>query len=76
MTGLTAKVSQGRLILDEPTDLPEGTVLELVVDDEGDDLDDEARAALDAAIKRAWDQIQSGQASTADDVLTRLRDQR
>jgi hypothetical protein len=32
--------------LDEPTTLPDGTVLELVLDDEGDDLDDDDREAL------------------------------
>jgi hypothetical protein len=32
--------------LDEPTTLPEGTVLDLVLDDEGDDLSDQDREAL------------------------------
>ncbi len=39
MSGLRARVQNGRLVVDEPTALPEGTVLDLVVDDEGDDLD-------------------------------------
>jgi hypothetical protein len=34
--------------------LPEGTTLNLVVDDEGDDLDDAERAALDAHLAAAW----------------------
>jgi hypothetical protein len=36
-------VENGRLHLDEPTELPEGTELELVVDDDGDDLTDQER---------------------------------
>jgi hypothetical protein len=32
------------LVVDEPTGLPEGTARDLVVDDEGDDLDDAERA--------------------------------
>ena len=35
---LRAHVKDGYLRVDEPTTLPEGTVLDLVVDDEGDDL--------------------------------------
>jgi hypothetical protein len=76
MSDLRARVTRGRLVLDEPTDLPEGTVLDLVLDDEGDDLDANDRAALDAAIAKAWDQIRAGQAVTADDVISDLRDRR
>lgn len=41
MGGLRARVEKGRLVLDEPTTLPEGTLVDLVVDDEGDDLTDD-----------------------------------
>ena len=44
-----ATVRNGRLIVDQPTDLPEGTVLDLVVDDEGDQLDPRERDALNAS---------------------------
>ena len=37
MSPLRARVEKGRLVLDEPTTLPDGTVIDLVVDDEGDD---------------------------------------
>ncbi len=46
MTQLRARVANGCIVLDEPTALPEGTVLDLVVDDEGDDLTDEDRRVL------------------------------
>jgi hypothetical protein len=41
-----AQVKNGRLTLDEPTDLPEGSVVPLEIADDWDDLDDEERAAL------------------------------
>ena len=36
MSTIRARVRNGRLIVDEPTDLPEGTELDLVIDDAGD----------------------------------------
>jgi len=52
MRAFKAKVRDGRLLLDEPTDLPEGEVLELVPLDEviavgGDYLDKEERGRLE-----------------------------
>src|SRR5438552_4481984 len=40
---LKARVRGGRLLLDEPVDLPEGTEVELVPADEGEGLDDADR---------------------------------
>ena len=40
--------------------MPEGTVLSLTVDDEGDDLDEVERAALHDAISRSWSSVQAG----------------
>lgn len=59
--------------MDEPTTLPEGTVLDLVCDDEGDDLDDDERRARDAAILAGWKQAQSGSGRPAKDVLDDLQ---
>jgi hypothetical protein len=73
MSGLRARVKDGRLVIDEPTSLPEGTVLDLVLDDEGDDLDTTERAARDAAILRSWQQAQAGLGRPAADVLKDLR---
>jgi hypothetical protein len=66
-------VKNGRLVVDEPTSLPEGTVLDLVVDDEGDDLDAAERALRDEALLKAWHQAQSGKGRPAQDVLDDLR---
>lgn len=62
--------------MDEPTTLPEGTVLELVIDDEGDELDDRQRAALDAAISESLVQAANGATVPADEVLAKLRARR
>lgn len=73
MSGVRARVKNGRLVVDEPTSLPEGTVLDLVLDDEGDDLDAAERAARDQALLRAWEQAQQGLGRPAQDVLRDLR---
>ena len=49
MSPIRARVHNGRLLVDEPTVLREGMVLDLVVDDEGDSLDSKQREALNAA---------------------------
>jgi len=73
MSGLRAQVKNGRLVVDEPTSLPEGTVLDLVVDDEGDDLDSSERALRDAALLKAWQQAQTGSGRPAQDLIQDLR---
>ena len=62
MSPLRAHVEKGRLVLDEPTTLPEGTVLELVADDQGDDLSDEERRALHQALSASWTSAEEGPA--------------
>ena len=72
MSSLRALVKNGRIILDEPTTLPEGTVLDLVLDDEGDQLDAEERKTRDEAILRAWMSAQAGKGKPAAEVLNKL----
>jgi hypothetical protein len=73
MSAIRARVQNGRLVVDAPTTLPEGTVLDLVVDDEGDELDDDERAALNAAISKSWNQATAGHGRPAHEVLESLR---
>jgi hypothetical protein len=73
MDKLRAKVQNGRLIVDEPTELPEGMVLDLIVDDEGDDLTDEEREALDAHLEESLRAARRGEIIPAKVVLDRLR---
>ena len=76
MSPLRARVEKGRLILDEPTTLPEGTVIELVADDEGDDLTDEERRALHAALSASWTSAEAGRLRQASETLSELRQRR
>ena len=73
MSNLRAVVRNGRIVLDEPTDLREGTVLDLVVDDGGDDLDDEQRRALHASLRRSMEQAKAGRTRAIEEFLEELR---
>jgi hypothetical protein len=70
---LKARVRGGRLILDEPVDLPEGSEVDLVPADDNDDLDDADRARLHAALDRSAEQFRAGAGIPADQVLGHLR---
>ena len=72
MSTIRARVRDGRLIVDEPTDLPEGTEFDLVIDDADDGLDEADRTALHAAIRQAWASVQAGEGRLAADVLANL----
>lgn len=76
MRNLRATVKDGRLILDQPTSLPDGTTLDLVLDDEGDDLSAREREALDGAIAKAWSSAKAGRLRPADEVVRELRNRR
>lgn len=76
MSELRAQVRKGRLVMDIPTDLPDGTVLDLVVDDEGDDLSEEERTALHESLTRAWSSVKAGRVHSAAEVLNVLRQRR
>jgi hypothetical protein len=70
---LKARVTAGRLVLDESTDLPEGTEVELPLLDPGDWLDDDGRAALDRALKDSDEDVKAGRLVDADVILRELR---
>ena len=76
MSALRARVEKGRLILDEPTTLPDGTIIDLVVDDEGDNLTDEDRRALHAALSASWTSAEAGRLHPASAILDELRQRR
>jgi hypothetical protein len=71
---LRARVHKGRLILDEPTSLPEGTVVDLAMDDEGDDLTASERRRLEAQLRDAF--ADAGRVRRAAAVLRELRPRR
>ncbi len=72
MKALKAQVRAGRLVLDEPTNLPEGAEVRVALVD-GDELDDKERAELHAALLAAEAELDAGQAVSEADLWARLR---
>ncbi len=70
---IKARVQDGRLVVDEPTDLPEGTEVQLLPLDPGDWLDDANRAALHEALAQSEADVKAGRLVDAADVLKGLR---
>ena len=75
MQPLKAHVHNGRLVLDEPTDLPEGEVVYLqpvdaVLDDE---FADEERAELRQALDEGIEQMKAGQTIDVAQAMAELR---
>jgi hypothetical protein len=60
-------------VVDEPTDLPDGTEIELLPLDPGDWLDDADRAALHKALRDSDVDIGAGRLVDAAEVLRELR---
>jgi hypothetical protein len=78
MRALKAHVKGGRLVMDEPTELPEGEVVDLVPLDEvlaagGDYLDDDERERLHESLRESIRQMQAGQGMDAVTALDELR---
>lgn len=67
-----ARVHGGRLVLDKPTDLPEGEIVYPQPLD-GDDMGDDERAALHESIRESIEQMNQGQLIDSDQALARLR---
>lgn len=75
MQPLKAHVKNGRVVLDEPLELPEDTELEvgsLHVVDTGDDFDDEERERLHRALDAAIESVQAGRTVDGNEVIRRL----
>jgi hypothetical protein len=68
------QVTNGRLFLDEPTNLPEGAEVEVIVVD--DELSAEERAELHASLDRALDDSEAGRGTDAWEYLDQYRARR
>ena len=78
MSAPKIRVENGRIQIDEPTDLPNGTELYLVPvaplgAEQVEDLDDEERAELHQAIREGFDDAKAGRTIPAEQWLTDLR---
>ncbi|HEX4335821.1 MAG TPA: hypothetical protein VH062_07900 [Polyangiaceae bacterium] len=70
---LRAQVKNGRLVLDEPVDLPEGTTVDLVPADESDNLDDAERTRLHEALATSRAELARGEGVPLAGVIRELR---
>lgn len=73
---LRARVKSGRLVLDEPTALPEGTEVELVPLDEIEAMSDDERARLFGFLADSIREHTPGTGIDAAAVLAAIRSQR
>ncbi len=78
MQPVKARVRNRRLVLDEPTDRPEGEEVEMVPLDDvlangGDYLDDEERQRLHGSIERGIEDVNAGRTVDARQVIAELR---
>lgn len=73
MKPLRAHVENGRIIVDDPTSLPEGTLLSLVSVSDVDDLGDDEREELHAAIREGIEDVKAGRTFDAVEVIAELR---
>jgi hypothetical protein len=76
MSAFRARVENGRLILDEPTTFPDGTVIDLVADDEGDDLTAQERRRLHESLSVSWTSAEARRLRPASNILDELRQRR
>lgn len=77
MKTLKARVEKGRLVFSEPTDLPEGTEVRVLVLEGDEDLDSMGpaeRAELESMIRESLAQGKLGQSVPIEETLQRLRD--
>lgn len=74
MQALKVQVKNGRLVVDEPTDLPEGAEVEVVVIN--DELTAEERTELHASLDRALDDSAAGRSMDAKEYLKQYRERR
>jgi hypothetical protein len=70
---LRERVENGRLILDTPTALPEGTAIDLVADDAGDDSRTTSAARCTKPLTASWKSADAGRLKPASAILDELR---
>jgi len=74
VTALKAHVLNGRIVVDEAVDLPDGAEVRVYLYDVStESMSADERAALDRSIERSIAQADAGELIDADDVLAELR---
>lgn len=70
-TALKARVQAGRLVLDEPTTLPEGSEVSLFIDP-AEDLTDEERAEIDAILDESEEDARAGRVISNEEAFLHM----
>ena len=73
MQTLKAHVRNGRLIMDEPTDIPEGSEIELVIADDEENLDEKERERLHRALRKSWASAKRGDTRPVREIMRQLK---
>jgi hypothetical protein len=73
MSIVRARVRGGHIVVDEPTDLPEGMELTVALLDADDEMSEPERAELEATMDQGRADIAAGRGVSAEDFLSRLR---
>jgi hypothetical protein len=74
VTALKAHVVNGRIVVDEPVDLPNGAELRVYLyDASADGMSPEERDRMEAALDRSLVQADAGELIDADEVLKELQ---
>lgn len=74
MLPLKAHVQNGHFVVEEPTDLPEGTEVQLLLVQEEtlDDLPPDERAEVLQMLEAGFDDIEAGRVVEGDEIVRRL----
>ncbi len=74
VNALKAHVVNGRIVVDEPVDLPDGSEVRVFLyDAAAESMSPTERAALEQALERSLAQADAGELIEADEVLAELR---
>jgi hypothetical protein len=74
VTALKAHVVNGKIVVDEPVDLPDGSEVRVYLyDAAADGMSADERAALEQRLERSLKQADAGNLIDADEVLDELR---
>lgn len=69
---LRGHIENGKIVVDEGVDLPDGTEVKLTLVDEADELEDDDRARLHAALDASQAEIDRGEGVPAGEVIAEL----
>jgi len=76
MQAIKARVENGRYVIDEKAEWPEGTELYLVPMDDTDELSADQRLALHESIREGLADMRAGRTEDTDAVIAELRARR